>query len=101
MFIQFFSSILTMKEKKSKAGFFKNKNMTRVVLDIETVGVNFDKLDEKSQEYLLKFAEGEEEIRETKEKMALYPLTGEVVVVGMLNPDTGKGKMFYQLIVNL
>jgi 3'-5' exonuclease len=70
--------------------------MTRVVLDIETVGVDFGKLDEKSQEYLLKFAEGEEEIRETKEKMALYPLTGEVVVIGMLNPDSGKGKIFYQ-----
>jgi 3'-5' exonuclease len=50
----------------------------------------------KSQNYLLKFVEGEDEIREAKEKLALYPLTGEVVAIGMLNPDTMKGKVFYQ-----
>jgi 3'-5' exonuclease len=70
--------------------------MNRVVLDIETIGVDFEKLDEKSQEYLLKFSESEEEKNEVKQRLALYPFTGEVVVIGMLNPDTGKGKMFYQ-----
>ena len=70
--------------------------MNRVVIDIETVGAAFESLDEKSQEYLLKFAESSEEREKIKERLALYPLTGEIVAVGMLNPDTGKGMVYYQ-----
>lgn len=70
--------------------------MSRVVLDIETVGVDFEKLDEKSQQYLLKFAETPEEKEETKQKLNLYPLTGEIVAIGMLNPDSGKSMVFFQ-----
>lgn len=71
--------------------------MTKIVFDIETVGVDFETLDEKSQEYLLKYAENDEEKEEIKTKrLSLYPFTGEVVAIGMYNPDTEKGAMYFQ-----
>jgi DNA polymerase elongation subunit (family B) len=70
--------------------------MTRVVVDIETVGFDFEKLDEKSREYLLKYGETEEEKADIKKRLGLYPLTGEIVAIGMLNPDTMKGCMLFQ-----
>lgn len=68
----------------------------RLVLDIETNGFDFDSFDEMSQEYLLKFADTEEKIQEAKESLSFSPLTGEVVAIGMLNPDTEKGAVYFQ-----
>jgi len=70
--------------------------MSRVVVDIETIGKNFSDYDQKSQEYLLKYAQTEEEKELVKKSLALHALTGEVVTIGMLNPDTGKGVMLFQ-----
>jgi DNA polymerase elongation subunit (family B) len=70
--------------------------MNKIVVDIETIGVDFGTLDEKSQEYLLKFAQNEEEKEKIKNSLALYPLTGEIVAIGMLNPDTNQGSVFFQ-----
>jgi len=70
--------------------------MPRVVIDIETIGADFDSLDKESQEYLLKFARSEEEIEAEKEKMPLYSLTGEVIAIGMLNPDSQKGRVYFR-----
>ena len=70
--------------------------MSKVIVDIETAGVDFDSLDEKSQEYLLKFSETEKEKDDVRQRLALYPFTGEIVALGMLNPDTDKGSMLYQ-----
>jgi hypothetical protein len=44
----------------------------------------------------LKWAGSEDEINEVKESLSFYPLTGEIVSIGMLNPDTGKGAVFFQ-----
>jgi DNA polymerase elongation subunit (family B) len=65
----------------------------KLVLDIETAGNDFNDLDEISKAHLLKYAEGQDEEDEIKEGTAFYPLTGEVVVIGMLNPDSGQGKV--------
>lgn len=70
--------------------------MRRVIFDIETIGSDFDSLDAESQEYLLKFAKSAEEIELEKEKLPLYPLTGEVISIGLLNPDTGKGRVYFR-----
>lgn len=70
--------------------------MNKVVVDIETISVDFETLDKKSQEYLLKFAENEEEKEKIKKSLALYPLTGEVVAIGMLNPDTNQSSVLFQ-----
>ena len=70
--------------------------MSKVIVDIETIGFDFNSFDEKNQEYLLKFAETEEEKENVKNRLALYPLTGEIVAIGMLNPETLKGSMLFQ-----
>ncbi len=68
----------------------------KVVIDIETIGKNFESFDEMTQEYLLKYADSEDEIKAVKEGMGFSPLTGEIVVIGMLNPDTNQGVVYYQ-----
>ncbi|MBI5407954.1 MAG: ribonuclease H-like domain-containing protein [Nitrospirae bacterium] len=68
----------------------------KLIIDIETVGKDFELLDELSKEYLLKFAESEEDIKAAKEGLGFSPLTGEVVAIGMLNPETGNGAVYLQ-----
>lgn len=70
--------------------------MSEVVVDIETVGFDFDSFDSKAQEYLLKYAQSDSEKEEVKKRMGLYPLTGEIVTIGMLNPKTDKGMVLFQ-----
>lgn len=70
--------------------------MSRVVFDIETVGKDFDSLEPSTQEYLLKWAETREEEEKVKESLSFYPLTGEIIAIGMLNPDSNKGAVYFQ-----
>ena len=70
--------------------------MSKVVVDIETVGFDFEKFPQKDQEYLLKYAVTEEQREEIKKKTGLYPLTGEVVTIWMLNPESEKGMVLFQ-----
>lgn len=70
--------------------------MSKIIFDIETVGVDFDSLDPSTQEYLLKWAETEEEEEKVKESLSFYPLTGEIVAIGMLDPDSNKGAVYFQ-----
>ena len=69
---------------------------SRVVIDIETIGADFESFDEISREYLLKYAQNEDEVKAVKEGLGFSPLTGEIVAIGMLNPDTDKGAVYYQ-----
>ncbi len=73
----------------------------KIIIDIETTGRDFDSFDEMSREYLLKYAKTEEEIQEAKDSLAFSPLTGEIVAIGMLNPDTRHGAVFFQAPDNL
>jgi hypothetical protein len=70
--------------------------MARIVFDIETAGFDFEALEGPVQDYLLKWAETEDEKNEVRDSLSFYPLTGEIVSIGMLNPDTGKGAVFFQ-----
>ncbi|MEW6570966.1 MAG: ribonuclease H-like domain-containing protein [Nitrospirota bacterium] len=70
--------------------------MPRVILDIETAGKDFDALDKQVQEYLLRYAESEEDREEIKDRLSFYPLTAEIVTIGLLDPDTEKGFVFFQ-----
>lgn len=70
--------------------------MTKIVFDIETVGQDFEALDEASKEYFLKFAETEEEKEEARNSLNFYPLTAQVVAIAMLEVETGKGFVYYQ-----
>ena len=66
----------------------------KLVFDIETIGVDFNSLDKISQDYLLQYAEDEEEENKIKEQLGFSPLTGEIVAIGILNPDTMKGAIY-------
>lgn len=66
----------------------------KLIFDIETIGVDFEELDEFSQEYIKKWAEGDEELAEAKDRLSFSPLTGEIVAIGILNPDTNKGAIY-------
>ena len=68
----------------------------KLIFDIETVGVDFDSLDEKAKEFLLMYADSPEEVAGVKNGLGFSPLTGEIVAIGILNPDTDKGAVYYQ-----
>jgi len=70
--------------------------MTKIVIDIETIGIDFESLDNESKEYLLKYAKDEAEQEKIKQSLALSPLTGEIISIGMLNPETQKGVVYYR-----
>jgi DNA polymerase elongation subunit (family B) len=74
--------------------------MSRVIFDIETVGKDFESLDKTTQEYLLRYAGTEDEKEEIKDRLSFYPLTAEIVTIGLLDPDTRKGVVFFQVAGN-
>jgi DNA polymerase elongation subunit (family B) len=69
--------------------------MNRVVFDIETLGFPLDSFDQERQDYLMRFAKSDEERVEAVQKLNLSPLTAQTIAIGMLNPDSGQGKVFY------
>ncbi|MCG6553376.1 MAG: ribonuclease H-like domain-containing protein [Candidatus Magnetominusculus sp. LBB02] len=70
--------------------------MSRVIFDIETAGADLESFDPEVQAYLLKLAKTEEEVQLVRESLSFYPNTAEIVAIGMLNPDTEKGVVYYQ-----
>jgi DNA polymerase elongation subunit (family B) len=70
--------------------------LTKIVFDIETTGFPLGSFDEVQQQYLMKFSETEAEREEAIRKLNLSALTAQVIAVGMLNPETNAGKVFYQ-----
>src|SRR4030042_4460532 len=70
--------------------------MPRLVFDIETIGVDFESLDEQAQYYLLKAARSEEEKVLIPEQLSFSPLTGQIVAIAVLNPESDKGGVYYQ-----
>lgn len=78
--------------------------MSKLVLDIETIGADYDSLDEITKESLTRWAEREARdekdpqkiLESAKQGLGLSPLTGEVVAIGVLDPDTEKGAVYFQ-----
>lgn len=70
--------------------------MSRIVFDIETLGYPLESFDPMEQDYLMKNADSEEKRDAEVQKLSLYPLTARIISIGMLNPDTGAGKVMYQ-----
>jgi DNA polymerase elongation subunit (family B) len=70
--------------------------MANLVFDIETVGVKFEELDPVIQKNFLKSAKTKEEEEEIKDRTGLAPVSGEVVAIALLNPETGKGRVYFQ-----
>ena len=78
--------------------------MSTLVLDIETVGEDFDALDETTRDVLLRWVKassnGEDELRaktqEVKDGLGFSPLTGSVVAIGILDVERERTAVFYQ-----
>src|SRR3989338_2720695 len=70
--------------------------MPKLIFDIETVGVELESLDEKSKEYVMRFTQSPAEEEEAKERLSFSPLTGQIIAIGILNPDTNKGAVYFQ-----
>jgi DNA polymerase elongation subunit (family B) len=70
--------------------------MSTVVFDIETVGVEWNSLDDAQRAYLLKNAKTDDERRLIPEWLSLWPMTGKIVVLAMQNVETGKGRVWYE-----
>lgn len=70
--------------------------MSKIVFDIETVGVDFESLDPASQEVLFKNAKTEEEKQLVKDTLSLSPVTAQIVAIGMVDCDTDDGVVYFQ-----
>jgi hypothetical protein len=67
-----------------------------VVLDIETVAVDWHSLDDAQRTYLEKNAKTDEERRKMPELLSLWPFTGRIIVLAMVNPESGRGRLWYE-----
>ena len=70
--------------------------MSRIIFDIETAGRDFETLEPSVQDYLLKRANTDDEQQEVRDSLSFYPLTGEIIAIGMYNPDSARGTVFFQ-----
>ena len=78
--------------------------MSTLIIDIETVGVNFETLDEKTKENLTAWIKQESESEEEyakafevlKNGLGFSPLTGEIAAIGVLDADKEKGAVYFQ-----
>ncbi len=76
----------------------------KLIFDIETIGENFDELDETTQDSLTRWikkeSDSEEEykiaLEEMKDGLGFSPLTGQVVAIGVLDVEKDKGAVYYQ-----
>ena len=76
-----------------------------LVFDIETVGENFDDLDETTQNNLTRWVTREAGndvgkrqamIQDIKENLGFSPLTGQIVALGVYDTVKNKGVVYYQ-----
>ncbi len=78
--------------------------MPKLIFDIETIGENFDELDQATQEVLTKWikkdseSEGEyaQALEELKSGLGFSPLTGQIVAIGVLDYDKNQGVVYFQ-----
>ena len=71
--------------------------MAKIIFDIETVGAELDAFDKGTQEYLLKFAKTDEEAQEVRDSLSFYPVTAQIVTIAMLELETDKAFVYYQV----
>ena len=70
--------------------------MSKIVFDIETVGEDFDELDQTSKDMLLRWTDDEQEIQQLKEGLGFSPLTGQIVAIGVMDVETNQGGVYFQ-----
>lgn len=78
--------------------------MGKLVFDIETIGEDFDSLDETTRDVLTRWirreAQNEEDyleaLAELKSGLGFSPLTGQIVAIGVYDVDKNKGAVYFQ-----
>lgn len=78
--------------------------MAKLVFDIETIGENYDEMDEATKEIMLKWLKKEaysdeeyqREVDAVKDNLGFSPLTGQIVAIGVLEVESEKGAVYYQ-----
>lgn len=78
--------------------------MKKLIFDIETIGADYESLDEVTKENLthwIKREAGDEKeysvlLEETKQGLGFSPLTGQIVAIGVLDAETEKGAVYFQ-----
>lgn len=79
-------------------------DMRSLVVDIETVGENFETLDSVTQGVLTRWIERESQseeeyagnLEDLKNGLGFSPLTGEIVVIGMHDVERSKNVVYFQ-----
>lgn len=83
---------------------FGTELVSQLIFDIETIGEDYDNLDETTRDVLTRWtrkeSQNEEEYRaaleDLKNGLGFSPLTGEIVVIGVFDPEKDKGAIYYQ-----
>ena len=78
--------------------------MASLIFDIETIGENFESLDETTQDILTAWIKKESSSEEDykaaleglKNGLGFSPLTGEIVAIGVLDNERNQGVIYYQ-----
>jgi len=78
--------------------------MSKLVFDIETIGEDFDALDEVTRQALTSWikrqAQSQEEtdklLSEVKAGLGFSPLTGQIVAIGVFDVEKDKGAVYFQ-----
>jgi hypothetical protein len=78
--------------------------MATLIFDIETIGEDFASLDQTTQESLTRWIKKESSdegayrvaLEELKAEMGFSPLTGEIIIIGVLDADKNKGAVYFQ-----
>lgn len=76
--------------------------MSALIIDIETAGEDWDKIDSQTKELLVDRVKkwhpemGDEAEDSAKDELGFSPFTGEIVALGLLDSDTQKGAVYYQ-----
>ncbi len=78
--------------------------MSALIVDIETVGEDFDAMDPTSQAMLTRWLESEDfseehrerELQMLKDGLGFSPVTGQIVAIGVLDDAQDRGVVYYQ-----
>lgn len=78
--------------------------MSKLIFDIETIGEDFDQLDESTQEVLTRWIRKESDneadyakaLEELKDGLGFSPLTGQIVAIGVLDYEKDQGAVYFQ-----
>jgi len=78
--------------------------MATLAFDIETIGEDFDALDDTTQDVLTRWIKKESyssdeyksALQDLKDGLGFSPLTGEIVAIGVLDVEKNKGAVYFQ-----